>query len=224
MVLAVLSVYDIKFRELPPKLVASSLLLLGLLRLIEGFSLDKRILAVYIIFDILILLIISVIAYMKLLGWGDVAAIAIICVSAPTPVPPSKILPPPLLTLVYYVIIVTVLMAANLIINIIKYRKYLSKLPPKYRLLYLIMARPRKAIDIIRNPGWWYPLNLCGKYSLSFDIYLDPPDISRKVRQAIESGCLKRDDIVWVTYGLPGVPIITIAYVIALLIGDSIFY
>jgi len=222
-VLAVLSLYDIKARELPRGLVYSSLIILLVARLLSGFQIPSKLVLVYALFDVVLLAMLAIMAWLKLIGWGDVAALAIIAASTPTPVYSARIMPPLLLVLIYYVIIVGILMVSTAIYNMVFHRSALSQLPPRYRIIYLFIARPLKAEKILKKPGWWYPLNLCGEYRTTFNIYLDPPDIARQVQQAISKGCVKKDSTIWVTYGLPGLPIITAAYILAILIGDKVF-
>ncbi len=222
-VLIVLSLYDIKTRELPRGLVYSSLLLLFVGRILYGLGMPHRFLLIYVIFDSILLAMMALMARLGLIGWGDVAALAIITVSSPTPSYAAHIMPPLLLVLIYYVLVVGVIMVSTAIYNTIFHREALSKLPNRYKVIYLFIARPMKAQKILKKPGWWYPLNLCGEYKTSFNIYLDPPDIVKQVKQALNKGCIKEDSIIWVTYGLPGIPIITLAYILALTIGDKPF-
>ena len=220
-VLLTLSLYDIKTRELPQGLVYSSLLLLLVGRLLNRLNMPRELMLVYIVFDLVLLAVMAAMAGLRLIGWGDVAALAIITVASPTPSYAARIMPPLLLVLIYYVIIVGLVMVFTAIYNIVFHRDELSKLPGRYKVIYLFIARPIKVQRIINNPGWWYPLNLCRAYKTTFNIYLDPPDIVRQVRQALNKGCIKKDSTVWVTYGLPGLPIITFAYILALTIGDK---
>jgi len=222
-VLIVLSLYDIKTRELPRGLVYSSLLLLLIGRILYGVSVPHRLLLVYVMFDSILLAMMALMAWLGFIGWGDVAALAIITVSSPTPSYAAHIMPPLLLVLIYYVVIVGIIMVSTAIYNAVLHRDALSKLPGRYKAIYLFIARPMRAQEILKKPGWWYPLNLCGEYKTSFNIYMDPPDIVKQVKQALNKGCIKKDSIIWVTYGLPGLPIITLAYVLALIIGDKPF-
>ena len=222
-VLIVLSLYDVKTRELPRGLVYSSLFLLLVGRILYGISIPHKLLLIYAIFDSILLAMMALMAGLGLIGWGDVAALAIVTVSSPTPSYAAHIMPPLLLVLIYYVIIVGIIMVSTAIYNVIFHKDALSELPGHYKVIYLFIARPMRVQEILEKPGWWYPLNLCGEYKTSFNIYLDPPDIVKQVKQALNKGCIKKDSIIWVTYGLPGLPIITLAYILALTIGDKPF-
>ena len=222
-ILIVLSLYDVKTRELPRGLVYSSLFLLLAGRILYGVSMPHKLLLIYAIFDSILLAMMAFMAGLGLIGWGDVAALAIITVSSPTPSYAAHIMPPLLLVLIYYVIIVGIIMVSTAVYNMIFHKEMLSELPGRYKVIYLFIARPMRVQEILKKPGWWYPLNLCGEYKTSFNIYLDPPDIVKQVKQALNKGCIKKDSIIWVTYGLPGLPIITLAYILALTIGDKPF-
>ena len=165
----------------------------------------------------------ALLAFMGALGWGDVVVASMIAAASPAPAYNAKLFPPLLAAIMYYVAIIVVGSLALAAVNITRNRRQLSSLPPKYRIAYMFLARPVKARDILEGRvNWWYPLALCGKYKLSFNIYLNPEDVRREVARAISKGCLKPGDTVWVTYGVPAVPLLTISYVLALALGDTL--
>lgn len=225
LVLTALSIHDVKTRELPDKLVYASLAIIVFLRIAEywvvGFNTILP-LWFYIVVDIVLLGMTAVIAWLGYFGWGDVAVLALITVASPIAEGQCIIMPPLLMVIIYYVLLTMILMVANMLVNITAHRRDLARLPAKYRLIYAFIARPIRARKLSQNPGWWYPLNLCGKYSVRFNIYVDPPDIAKEVSLAIQRGCVKPNDKVWATYGVPGIPLFTVAYILTLILGDGL--
>ena len=125
--------------------------------------------------------------------------------------------------MIYYTLTIMFAAIANAIYNLAFHRRYLAKLPLRYRIIYAFIARPVRVSDYIRGKvRWWYPLSLCGRHKMSFNIYLNPPDVKATVLKALSKGCISKDDIVWSTYGIPAVPLLTIAYMLALSLGDEI--
>jgi len=176
----------------------------------------------YVVLNLVLVAGVAVAALLRTLGWGDVVVLVLIFLASPTVPRDNALLPTLMVVLFYYLLLMAIYMLYNLVSNILFHRKELWHIPSlRLRVAYALMARPMKAGKLAENPGWWYPLNLCGNYRLRFDLYLNPPDISREVRRAIGKGCMKKDDIVWVTYGIPAIPLLTAAYLLALLVGDT---
>jgi preflagellin peptidase FlaK len=222
-ILTALSVYDIRRRELPEKPTLLSLALIVALRLVEGIGFEERLLKAYIALDIIVLLMLAALALIGYLGWGDVVVSAIIAAASPLPAYRVILFPPILVVIAYYIVMVLLGSLSLAIINVAKNRKLLSTLPPRYRILYTFLARPVKASEIVRGRvKWWYPLTLCGEYRLHFNIYLNPDDVRREVARAISKNCLKPNDYVWVTYGVPAVPLLAAAYILTLALGDTL--
>ncbi len=222
--LMLLSIDDIRRREISEKHVA---VLIIILVLVDVAARPWRIrsilpLGVYLALNLVLMAGLSLAALLGMLGWGDVAAAAIMLIATPTVPREGSILPTLMVVLFYYLAIMLAYILYNLARNIVAAREELKKLPSFSRkLLYAMMARPRRVKDIIERPGWWYPLSLCGKYSLRFNIYLDPPDIAEMVRKAVKKGCVSPDSMVWVSYGIPAIPLLVAAYGLALLVGDK---
>lgn len=221
--LSLLSIEDIKRREIDEKHVAA-LLVATIISSLVSRSWDTRTVLpskVYVVINIVLILGVSLAALMGTLGWGDVAALLVIFTASPLVVKPGSLLPSLMVVLFYYLGAMFIYVAVNALINIIRHRGELRKLPSwKLRLVYTLIGRPRRARDFIEKPGWWYPLSLCGRYRIRFDINLDPPDIAKEVRKALRKGCIERDDVIWSSYGIPAIPLLTAAYVSALLLGD----
>jgi preflagellin peptidase FlaK len=224
--LSILSIHDVRKRELPEKLTLLSLLIVLTLRILEGLDLNNKAilpLKAYMIFDVIIVMALSILAHIGSLGWGDVIASIIIVLASPYPTCHVRFLPPILVTIVFYIIIIIIYSLALAIYNITMKKHQIAKLPLKYRLIYMFIAKPIKVKDIINGKlKWWYPLSLCGEYKLTFNIYLNPDDVYRDVKKAISKGCIKPNDEIWATYGIPAIPLLTASYVLSLLLGDTI--
>ncbi len=222
-ILLVLSYHDVRRREISYRQAAVLLAVaaLGAAVTHAWTAVPKGLpIAAYIVSNLILLAGTAAMALLGLLGWGDVVVLAAVFLSAPTTL--GGLLPSLLVVIAYYVAALVVYMIINLLYNLATAREQLAKLPSwRLRIAYALMARPRRARDLAENPGWWYPLTLCGKYKLTFNLYMDPSDIVHEVRKAIAKGCLKPDEVVWATYGIPAIPLLTAAYAAALIIGDK---
>ncbi len=219
------SVEDLRKREVESTRVALAIALTAGVKVVECIAAKGCVegllpAKVYAVIDAVILASNAVIALTGLHGWGDVIAVLLAVIASPGAARPGDVFPVSLTMLFYYITAMLAFALYNVIYNLAKSRSELSKLPPRVRLVYMAIARPMSATKLLHSGGWWYPLNLCGKYSVRFNIYMDPEDVEREVREAIRRGCLKPEDTVWVSYGVPGIPLLTTAYVAALLIGD----
>jgi len=175
----------------------------------------------YLALDGVMLAAASVLALLRLYGWGDVAAMLMVAVASPG-APPGGVTPAVVLTMMYSAVILVFYAAANALLNLARHRELLRRVPPSLRLLYLLAARPVKVRELLERPGWRYPLNLCGEYRARFNIYLDPPDIARMVREAVRRGCVGEEDYVWVAHGHPGIALIAAGYTATLALGDPL--
>ena len=222
--LLLFSIYDIRTRELPEKQVYAALAIVLVLRVAEYWlrGLDVLLpLWIYVVLDGVTLAALAAMASLGFFGWGDVAAILLITIASPVAEGNCILMPPTLMVLVYYVLANVAIMVTNLVVNVTRNMHEVRRLPHRYRLVYTLMARPVSVQKLLDRPGWWYPLNLCGNYTIRFNIYLDPDDIVKEVKKAIQKRCISQSDIVWVTYGIPGVPLFTASYMLTLLLGDK---
>ncbi len=178
-------------------------------------------LGLYLALDGVMLAAASVLALLRLYGWGDVAAMLMVVVASPG-APPGGVTPAVVLTMMYSAVILVSYAAVNALYNLARHRELLRRVPPSLRLLYLFAARPVKVRELLERPGWRYPLNLCGVYRARFNIYLDPPDIARIVRDAVRRGCVGKEDYVWVAHGHPGIALIAAGYIAGLTVGDPL--
>jgi preflagellin peptidase FlaK len=222
--LTALSIEDVRHREIDEKHVMLLFLAVAAASAYARPWEMKALLPsrVYVVLNVVLLIGVSVAALLGTLGWGDVAALLVMFVASPTVPRPGSLFPSLMLVLLYYLLAMLVYIGFNAAVNLLKHREMLKNIHSRrIRLLYTLMARPRKAQELVERPGWWYPLSLCGSYRVRFNIYLDPPDIAREVRKAIRSGCIRPEDYVWTTYGIPAVPLLTVAYAAALFVADK---
>ena len=224
--LIVFSVEDLRRREVASIQVALAIALTAAIKAVECIAVNGCVkgllpVKVYVAIDAVILASNAIIALTGLHGWGDVITVLLAVIASPGAAKSGDVFPVSLTMLFYYIIAMLALAMYNMIYNLAKSRDELLKLPPKIRLIYMAIAQPMSAANLLHGKRWWYPLNLCGKYGIKFNIYMDPEDIEREVREAIRKGCLKPEDRVWASYGVPGIPLLTMAYIAALLIGDK---
>ena len=225
--LLVASVEDMRRREVSERCYAACLagvVAAKLLDIVAGHSLyyGPLPLSLYIVLDVFMLGAGAVLALLKLYGWGDVAFMLLIAVASPGAPRPGSVLPALLLSLLYSGAATAAIAVYNAAVNLALHRRLLSRVPPRLRLYYLVAARPVRAEKLAARPGWRYPLSLCGRYKTRFDIYKNPEDIAREVRDAIRRGCITPRDYVWTSYGLPGIPLLALGYAAALAAGDPL--
>lgn len=218
-----LSFEDIRSRELNEKHVAAVAFTAAVASALAApWRVSPLPLRAYLVVNSILLLAVSLTAFLGMLGWGDVAALAIMFIASPTVPNGSSILPTLLVVLVYYVGLMIAYMLVNLVSNLLKLRELPPASTRTRKILYMMIARPLEAGKLARSPGWWYPLRLCGREKLSFNIYMNPPDVAKMVQKAIKRGCVKPDEKIWATYGIPAIPLLAASYTLALVAGDKL--
>ncbi len=224
-ILALLSVYDIKTRNIPNKIAYIGLVLVFILRLLTYYVYGHPLLQYlkfYVFFSSILVAVLALTAITGIMGWGDVFSFMLIMIAQPLPSFAVELLPPLLVTVMLFSLSIVLLFIIQSIYNLAFNFKHITSLRYiRYKIVYPLIGRPMKIKDILVSK-WWYPLNLCNRYSVRFNIYMDPPDVYRLVKEAVKKGCHSMDDYVWVTYGVPGVAIITLSYLLTLVIGDSL--
>ncbi|RUM48017.1 MAG: hypothetical protein DSY37_00855 [Hyperthermus sp.] len=227
--LALLSIDDVKRREISEKeyLIALALVVLG--KLCDGwlgqdyFTAPSILVPLYVTVNAMLVGFAAIIAWLRILGWGDVAVLALIMAASPAAPRQGMVFPTVLVTLMYYVTLMLTLGLLNALYNLSLNREDLKKLPWRYRVIYAFTAKPVEAEVLVKKPSWWYPLNICGKYRLSFNIYMEPSDIVNEVRKALKKKCIHNASKIWVSYGIPGIPLLSLAYLASLTLGDKLF-
>ena len=167
-----------------------------------------------------------ILALLDMMGGADFLALLVVTLAHP------RIFPKPItyLTLVYSLIIPVVLILANLI-NGLRYFKYYRELKcvRGSKVLLLLLGHPQK-VDSFINSKFKYlltiPLNQqrtlfeCRASFSMDDAYED--EVKNNVRELVEKGVLKTDDLVWVTPGLPQIVFYLFGYVAALITPESL--
>jgi hypothetical protein len=228
-ILLLWSIYDIKQREIPGKLGYSAIAVVLAYSVLYYLTIDQAkdtaVLPppVHAGVNLALLAMLAVVSQLGLLGWGDFAAFLIVAIDAPRPPFYGVAVFTPLLTTLFYFVLAYMLIPAALFVANLTNLEEVRKLPSLgYKILYMLTARPKTVVEVLKSPGWWYPLNVCGTYRKSFNIYLDPPDIVAELKEALRKGCHKPDDKIWFSFGVPGIPIIALAYLSALILGDRL--
>ena len=226
--LAYMGLEDIRRREVSERIYIALLAATIAAKLVDHLLLGEPLVrgplpaGFYIASDLVMLVSAAALAALGVYGWGDVAALLLATAASPG-APPRGVTPTIVLAMMYSAGILLAYAFTNMAVNLARHRRELARVPPRLRLLYMIAARPVPARELAERPGWRYPLSLCGKYRVRFNIYLDPPDIAREVRRAIEKGCVKPDDPVWVARGHPGIALIAAGYAASILLPDPLY-
>lgn len=226
--LAVASIEDLRKREVSELCYAICLAAVAAAKVADYSILGLPLywgllpLTIYLALDAAMLAAGAVLALLGLYGWGDVAFMLLIALASPGAPTRGAVLPALLLSLLYSGVATAALALYNATVNLAKHRRLLSQVPRGLRLYYLLAARPVKAGELVEKPGWRYPLSLCNRYTTRFDIYKNPEDIAREVREVIRRGCVSPSDYVWTSYGLPGIPLLALGYAAALILGDPL--
>ncbi len=222
--LIVASYYDIREREVPSKLmyitVIVAVLSSTMQSVFEGYA-SIHILVYAWTVNIIILLSTALLVRLGMLGSGDlVALVAVAAATATKPLNSSCVFPLLFASFTYAVAGQALLALGILVYNLVKV-KHLSKLPIRLRLVYMFTAIPVKAEKAVAMKGWWYPLTFCNKMLIGFNVNADPDQLRRMLEKDIEKGCIRPDDIVWVSYGLPALPFIAAGVAASLIVGDK---
>lgn len=223
LLLAVMGYYDVRQREVSVWHVAVSYAVVAMLHFLMGLNHGGSLVEPYMLvaLNLVLAVVASVLALLKLWGWGDVAALGLAILASPTTTSNSFVMPTAVLVLLYSSIATIVFMLVNTVRNIVLHRKLLAQLPLRYRIVYTVIAKPVKAGELVEKNTWLYPLNLCGEYRVTFNIYDNPEDVARRVREAMARKCIDREDYVWATYGYPGIAYMALAYIAAIIAGDK---
>ncbi|MET1102268.1 MAG: A24 family peptidase C-terminal domain-containing protein [Pyrodictiaceae archaeon] len=225
-ILALASLYDIKYREIPSIVMYIGLLVVVILRVTEYLwsqylAYNYGLIVYSLVFDAILLAILYILTRTGYFGEADLMAFIMIVSSRPLIGDNTYLLTIGYMTLVYYTMIMLLFMVMNFIHNVLAGVRPSRKLPLRYRIVYLFIARPVRAKDYVKRPGWWYPLTDCKTYRLNFDLNKNPPEEAKRIAEQIRKGCLREDEYIWVSYGVPAIPVIALAYLLALLTGDK---
>ena len=222
LVLLYLSFEDVKHREVPvwPFLIA--IVTCGPLALI-GSKPNELELTLSIIENVFVIVLLLVVVLIRLKGLGDLLAFIVIMVSSPFLGDRFCVFTPSFATLFYYIFLFLGLAVGNLVYVIVKHFDKVSLLRGYEKIIFPLVARPIPVKDLIEGKKkWWFPIKICEKRNLFFDVNVEPENIVNEIKNAVERGCIRLTDSIWAVYGYPALPLITVAYIIALLIGDKL--
>lgn len=242
-ILSIFSYYDIKYRDIPDKYVWISLFLSIALFSLSVFFYFNTYVEYLVIGYIALSLLLStglfiVMYFYGLIGKADVFIVSEIALLFPfidvydIVIYRLKInlnLPPVLPIILYSTIISLVMGLLRTLFVSIKYRSVLPKEIPLYkRVLLALTGRPMKVIDFLKTKHY-YPLTLLEiqggvlvkKYRFVFNVEEEDYRVYQdKYRDMINSGYLNKDEVIWVTYGIPFLVPLLIGFIVFIFIGD----
>lgn len=171
-------------------------------------------------------LLVLVFALLDMMGGADFLALLVVTLAHP------RIFPKPLtyLTLVYSLVIPVVLILGNLVYGLMHLKHYRElKCVKGSKTMLLLLGRPKK-VNSFLDSRFTYLLTVpveqqrtlfeC-RASFSMDDAYEEK-IRSSVRELLDKGVLKTDDLVWVTPGLPQIAFYLIGYVAALITPESL--
>lgn len=215
------SVSDLRTREVKEYVWVPAVLLSVTINLLLG-NYDLLQLALASIPALLVL----VFALLDMMGGADFLALLVVTLAHP------RIFPKPLtyLTLVYSLVIPVVLILGNLVYGLMHFKQYkYLKCVKGSKIMLLLLGRPKK-VDSFLNSRFTYLLTVpveqqrtlfeC-RASFSMDDSYEEK-IRSNVRELLDKGVLKTDDLVWVTPGLPQIAFYLLGYVAALITPESL--
>ena len=230
------SYLDVKYREVDPKIWLFFGVLGSILTAFEVLS--KNCMLTIVAINIVLGFLIGIISYyFGLFGGADFLCLFVLSIIHPYP--PTKPLYyvgpiyPFILTIVVNSLLLSLIIPIiNLAKNIRNYQHMLKlRAPLKYKLIYLFIGYP-VSIEKYFNMKFAYPLTvfelykdkLVVKYRLTFDINEEHEEHQKKLKELISKGVLRKDNVVWVTQGIPLLVFITLGYIISLILGDIVMY
>ncbi|MEM3925998.1 MAG: A24 family peptidase C-terminal domain-containing protein [Desulfurococcaceae archaeon] len=242
--LIIFSIQDYKWREINDKLVyvftAGSVVffIVTLNYLIE--LLDPQVMLLYICFTIMISPLLTGIMYISgLMGKGDVyvtTSIGLLYTFPFTIVKPFNhgfdIMPPLLTIMIYSTTLIVIFSIVNCLYNCIRNVEHLKKIPLKYRIIYMFIAKPIRIRDYIRRK-YYFPLEIIDirngilNVSWRININVEKEDLDvvvNKYKELCDRQIIDPDTYIWASYGIPFIIPLTVGLIIYILIGDAIIF
>lgn len=171
-------------------------------------------------------LLVLVFALLDMMGGADFLALLVVTLAHP------RIFPKPLtyLTLVYSLVIPVFLILGNLVHSLAHLKRYKElKCVKGSKTMLLLLGRPER-VDSFLNSRFKYLLTIpverqrtlfeC-RVSFSMDDAYEE-NMKNIVRELLDEGVLKADDLMWVTPGLPQIAFYLLGYVAALMTPESL--
>jgi len=221
------SVYDIKTREIPPKLWVAYGAPLVAIALAELLARELPFhLGVAYAMSVVIAAAVTLPLYAaNLLGGADVIALFVAALSHPyAPFREPAPFPFSLLLLMYTLVPIAAFPALFFAYNVARRNyKLLRGASSWRRALLLFLGIPIKAGDLA-GKKFWYPLQRpwSGELKLSFSVDENDEELRRRLWELIERGEVRPEEPIWATYGIPTIPFILAGYLLTLIMGYSL--
>lgn len=187
---------------------------------------------IILVFSLLPAVITLLLALVGLMGGADFLAFLVIGLSSFN-IKLFKMLPLPLITFFLTTVIMIIYPLKYFVVNLVKWRKELNKLnlPFHKKVLMAFVGKPVTVGEYLKTK-FYYPLTLYKKKGynvnihtrLNFEIDEDYQQHINYFHQLLREGLITEDTIVWVTYGVPTVPLILMSYIISLIIYSLNIY
>lgn len=245
--LAYLSYLDLKYREVPDKLlylfVLTCIIFSSINIYINLIVKCKPLILELILFTLSIMIgpLFSYILYrLDFLGPADVYIIAglslafyndlIYDIALLKSLQPIHV--PPIIPILFYSnIIMAFYIPYNMLRNIVKYDRVLppKNIGVKKWIVIIATGRPIKIKDYLHTKHTYvlqlYRLTREGinvEFRTTFSIEEDPEAQKTMIKSLIKQGYLKEDDYIWITHGVPFIALILTGFVLVLVTGDTI--
>lgn len=139
---------------------------------------------------------------------------------------------PPIIPILFYSnIIMALYIPYNMLRNIVKYNRIL---PPKNIgikkwIVIIATGKPVKIKDYLHTKHTYvlqlYRFTTKGidvKFRATFSIEEDPETQKTLIKSLIKQGYLKESDYIWITHGVPFITLILTGFVLVLVVGDTV--
>ncbi len=247
MILGYFSILDIKYRDIPDRLIWSSLGLSILFLLISipyyivyVKMLNTIIFLTTILVEGLIVSMLILLYFYDLIGGADVVVISELLLLFPlcdlygyTVLRYECILhiPPVLIALIYASISFVVIFPVKALITLIKYRRFIPRDLSLSKKIILVFTGTVVPVSRYLGMKHYYPLTVFNVvdgrvvkgFRSTFNISEDYWIHQERLKKLIDEKLISPDEPIWVTYGIPFIVPLLIGYTILILMGDSIF-
>lgn len=243
-VLVYFSILDIKYRDIPDKLIWFSLGVSIVLALISApyyvsvFNvLPLPLFLVTLLTSIMIVLVLVLMYYFGYMGGADVIVICELAVLFPfyTVYRISLMgrtcmfhLPPITLILLYAASSIILIVVSKILVGVARHRRYLPRNTSiSTKILLLAFGKPVRIKEYL-GMKHYYPLSVIKDtpsgievtYRFGFDVEEEYYEHQEYLRSLMDRGVVDPDDYIWVTLGIPFVVPLLLGYLLLLVFGD----
>ncbi len=243
-VLVYFSILDIKYRDIPDKLIWLSLGVSIILALISApyyisvfHVLPLPLFLVTLLTSMMIVLVLILMYYFGYMGGADVIIIGELAILFPFYAVYGVSLmgrscmfhlPPIILILLYAASSMILIIVFKVLVGVAMYRRYLPKNTAIFtKILLLAFGRPVRIRDYL-GMKHYYPLSVIKEtpsgvevsYRLGFDVEEEYYEHQEYLRSLINRGVIDPDDYIWVTLGIPFIVPLLLGYLLLLVFGD----